>query len=343
MATTLLLSPGAEPAALQRELQRLGVWAALVRDDHGDVRALELAAHSAAVSPDTLRGLPGVAAVLAAASGHPRLDRTAFTPQLLGRTAKGGEVWIGGGEAPLLCAGPCSAESEETAWTSAALAAAAGARLLRGGAFKPRTSPYAFAGEGEPALRWLADAAHAHGLLLVSEAMSEAHAEAVAASADVIQVGSRSMAAYGLLGAIGRLGKPVLLKRGRAATLDEWRLAAEHVLAAGAPSVVLCERGIVGPDSETRNVLDLGAVALLAGIDGLAVMVDPSHAVGRRDLVLPMAKAALAAGAHGLLVEVHPDAGLARSDGPQALAPQDLARLGTWMKAQRPLPLEAHA
>ena len=321
----LLLDEAVDPAPLHAELRRLGVWTTTL----GDGAALQVAAHSQRVPTEALAALPGVRQVLAARSEHPRLDAQAGAAVTLGTPRSANTpVRCGPGAPALLLAGPCSAESEESAWQAAAMAAAAGARVLRGGAYKPRTSPYAYAGDGERALHWLREAADAHGLLLVSEAMSEAHAEAVGAVADVVQVGSRSMASYGLLRAIGALGKPVLLKRGGSATLQEWRLAAEHLLASGATGVVLCERGIAGLDPETRNVLDLGAVALLSGVDGLAVVVDPSHAAGRRDLVVPLAHAALAAGAHGVLVEAHPDAGVARSDAPQALDARGLLSVG---------------
>lgn len=329
-ACVLLLERDADRGDVDRALRRLGVWTTAL----GDGAALQVAAHSQRVDAATLRALPGVASVLTAPSEHPLLDAQAGRAVVLG-VAKGGgaPVCCGPGAPPLLMAGPCSAESEETAWRAAAQVAAAGGRVLRGGAFKPRTSPYAYQGDGEPALRWLREAADAHGLLLVTEALSERHAAEVARYADVVQVGSRSMASYGLLQAIGGLGKPVLLKRGGSATLQEWRLAAEHLLAAGASGVVLCERGIAGLDPETRNVLDLGAVALLANVEGLAVVVDPSHAAGRRDLIVPLATAGLAAGAHGVLVEAHPDAGLARSDAAQALDADALAAVAGSVRA----------
>jgi 3-deoxy-7-phosphoheptulonate synthase len=215
-------------------------------------------------------------------------------------------------------------ESREQALEVAEQVAAAGAGFLRGGAFKPRTSPYAFAGHGEAALGWLKEAAERFGLGVVTEAVTEADVKVVAERADVLQVGSRSMHSPGLLRAAGRAGRPVLLKRGMSATVEEWLLAAERLLLEGAPGVILCERGVRSFDPTTRNVLDLGAVALLAGVRGLPVIVDPSHAAGRRDLVLPLARAALAAGAAGVLVEVHPRPGEAASDGPQAVRPEEL-------------------
>src|SRR5690606_8639796 len=190
-------------------------------------------------------------------------------------------------------------------------------RVLRGGAYKPRTSPYAFQGAGAPGLEWLREAADREGLLVVTEVLSEADAPAVAALADLVQVGARNMQNFALLRAVGATGALALLKRGPGATLEEWLLAAEHLLVAGARGVVFCERGVRGFDPSTRHALDVSGVALLAA-QGQPVVADPSHAAGRRDLVAPLARAALGAGAHGLLVEVHPDPSAARSDGPQA-------------------------
>lgn len=327
MTTVVTLQPGADAQALRAALQGLGQWVEPSHGPDGGVAAWTLAPHSAGIAPEALSGLPGVAAVLRSPSAHPRLDAQA------GRGVMVGAITLGGGAAPALAAGPCAAEDEAMVEATAAAVAAAGATLLRGGAYKPRTSPYAFAGHGRVALRWLREAATRHGLALVTEAMGESEVEAVAEVADLIQVGSRNMQNFDLLRRIGATGRPALLKRGRAATLSEWRSAAEHLLAAGAAGVVLCERGIAGGDAELRNTLDLGAVALLRHVDRLAVLVDPSHAAGRRDLVEPLARAALAAGADGLLIEVHPNPAQARSDGPQALSFAALGRIGEAVRA----------
>ena len=204
---------------------------------------------------------------------------------------------------------------------------AAGATMLRGGAFKPRTSPYSFQGHGPRALVWMRRAADSCGLGVVTEATSPEDVPAVAEIADLVQVGSRNMSSFGLLRAVGRAGKPVLLKRGMAATIEEWLLAGEHLLVHGAPAVIFCERGVRGFDGSTRNLLDLAAAALLAHVHKLPVIVDPSHATGRRDLVAPLALAAVAAGAAGILVETHDDPGAALSDGPQAISTTELAAL----------------
>ena len=320
--TWIELSPGADTAAVQAALQALGVWASPLEAARGEARGLALLPHSARVETERLLQVPGVRQVWSQPSGHPRVDAQA------GRGVRVGSLWIGGGAPPVLVAGPCAIESEAQALAAAGQAAQAGARLLRGGAWKPRTSPYAFQGHGREALEWMRRAADAHGLLVVSEVLAPEDAARAAELVDLLQVGSRSMQSFALLRALGATGRPVLLKRGVAASLEEWLLAAEHLLVAGAAGVVFCERGVRGLDPGTRNLLDLGAVALLRHVHGQPVLVDPSHAAGRRDLVLPLARAALGAGADGLLVESHPDPGCALSDGPQALPGEALRALG---------------
>jgi 3-deoxy-7-phosphoheptulonate synthase len=231
-----------------------------------------------------------------------------------------------------LC-GPCSVESEAHAREAARRLSELGVLFLRGGAFKPRTSPYAFQGHGEVALGWLRRAADEAKLGLVTEVMAERDVAVVAEHADLVQVGSRNMHDAALLKAVGRAGRPVLLKRGMAATVEEWLCAGEYLLASGAPAVLFCERGLRSFDPATRNLLDLGAVALLAHVHRLPVVVDPSHAAGRRDLVRPLGLAALAAGAAGLVIETHDRPGEALSDGPQALSTAGLAEL---ISAARP-------
>lgn len=232
-----------------------------------------------------------------------------------------------GGDRVVLIGGPCAVEGHAQVGRAARAVLEAGGHLLRGGAWKPRTSPYDFQGFGSAALGWLRRAADAAGLGVVSEVMSEREVDEVAAVADLLQVGSRNMQSFSLLKAVGRAKKPVLLKRSMAATVDEWLHAGEYLMVHGAAGVAFCERGIRSFDPSTRNLLDLGSVALLAHVYRLPVVVDPSHAAGRRDLILPLARAALAAGAHGLMIEVHDDPASARSDGAQALAPEALAGL----------------
>jgi 3-deoxy-7-phosphoheptulonate synthase len=315
------LRSDADPARVQAGMQRLGLWTERLLAPDGAPPLLLVSPCSAAVEPGDVLRLDGVARVSVRPSPHPRLD------ELAGQAIEIAGRRIGVGERPILMAGPCSVESPAQIAAAARAAAAAGASLLRGGAFKPRTSPYSFAGHGESALGWMRAAADEVGLGVVTEVLSEHDVESVARVADLLQIGSRNMQCFALLRAVAAAKKPVLLKRGMAATVEEWLLAAEHLLAAGCPAVILCERGVRGFDPSTRNLLDLGAVALCARVHGLPVVVDPSHAVGRKDLVGPLSRAAVAAGAAGLLVEFHPDPMQAKSDGPQALDPAELAAL----------------
>ena len=311
----ITLTDSANPTDVQRKLQGLGLWATANHGVSGRV-VFQIQSGSARVAADTLLELEGVAEVLSSRSAHPRVD------------AQEGLALIDG---PVLMAGPCAVESRTQVRAAAHAVAAAGGRWLRGGAFKPRTSPYSFTGHGLPALTWMLEAAREYGLKVVSEVMSELAVDEAAESVDLIQIGARNMQNFSLLAAVGQVGKPVLLKRGLCATVDEWLGAGEHLLHAGAAGVIFCERGIRGPDAGTRFILDLGAVAHLKHALGQPVIVDPSHAAGRNDLVVPLAKAAMAAGADGLLVEVHPDPAAALSDGPQALLPSQLSELGRWM------------
>ena len=227
-------------------------------------------------------------------------------------------VRIGDGSLTIM-AGPCSVESREQLFETAEAVAAAGARVLRGGAFKPRTSPYSFQGLGLQGLRLLAEARERTGLPVVTEVMEPAQVDLVAEYADIVQVGARNMQNYSLLMAVGRIAKPVLLKRGFAGTIEEWLMSAEYVMSSGNPNVILCERGIRTFETYTRNTLDLGAVPLLHHLTHLPVVVDPSHATGKRFLVKPLVLAGVAAGADGAIVEVHPRPEEALSDGEQSL------------------------
>jgi len=321
------LDSDANLANVKASLQAMGLWTHALHGRPGELPKLLVDPGSRACDLTELRRVPGVAGVFVAPSAHPRLDA-------MGPVVRVREVPIGG-PSPVLIAGPCSVESESQIQRSAELVRAAGARFLRGGAFKPRTSPHSFQGAGEVALRWLRQAADAHGLGVVTEAMSESHLESVARVADIIQVGARNMQNYSLLHAVGRTGVPVLLKRGLAATLDEWLLAGEHLLDAGCPGVIFCERGIRHFDPQTRFLLDVGAITLLRDVYGVPVIADPSHASGRRDMIQRLSLSALAAGACGLIVEAHPNAGEACSDGPQQLNPGELLALGATIGATR--------
>nr|PZN74247.1 MAG: 3-deoxy-7-phosphoheptulonate synthase [Bacillota bacterium] len=228
---------------------------------------------------------------------------------------------------PVVIAGPCSVESEEQIVAAARAVKAAGATALRGGAFKPRTSPRSFQGLGEEGLRLLAIARAETGLPVVTEVMDTAHIDLVAEYADVLQVGSRNMQNFALLKQVGRAGKPVLLKRGLSATLEEWLSAAEYILESGNDQVILCERGIRTFETATRNTLDLSTAILAKRRSGLPVIIDPSHAAGRKDLIAPLSRAALAAGFDGLMIEVHPDPERALSDAGQQLNFAEFRRL----------------
>ena len=246
-----------------------------------------------------------------------------------------GNVRIGGDEVVVI-AGPCSAESEEQVEAAAAVLAKAGAKMLRGGAFKPRSSPYSFQGLGEEGLKLLRSAADRHNLKLVSEVMDISQIELVARYADMLQVGARNMQNFTLLRELGRVRMPVLLKRGISATIEEWLLSAEYVLSGGNTDVVLCERGIRTFERYTRNTLDISAVPVIHKLSHLPIIVDPSHGIGLRDKVAPMARAAVAAGADGLIIEVHPDPDHALSDGAQSLFPAQFEHLMTELRIIAP-------
>ena len=232
-----------------------------------------------------------------------------------------------GGEEVVVMAGPCAVESEAQIIASAHAVRDAGATVLRGGAYKPRSSPYSFQGLGLPGLKLLAKAREETGLLIVTEAMDPEGADLVAEHADIIQIGARNMQNYSLLKRAGKLKKPVLLKRGLSATIQELLLSAEYILAEGNPDVILCERGIRSFDSQTRNLFDLSAIPVVRKLSHLPILADPSHGTGLREFVPPMARAAIAAGADGLLVEVHPQPERALSDGAQTLAPEQFEKM----------------
>ncbi|MCK8058298.1 MULTISPECIES: 3-deoxy-7-phosphoheptulonate synthase [unclassified Fusibacter] len=232
-----------------------------------------------------------------------------------------------GGKEPIIFAGPCSVESEEQIFLIAKELKRIGVHFLRGGVFKPRTSPYAFQGLGEEGLVYMSRAAKVFELPIVTEVMQEKDIELVSEHADILQIGSRNMYNYSLLKEVGRLKKPILLKRGMSATINEWVLAAEYIASMGNDQIILCERGIRTFDDYTRNTLDLAAVPIMQAETGLPVIVDPSHGTGIRQLIEPMSKAALACGADGLMIEVHPDPDHALSDGPQSIPLHDFEGL----------------
>jgi len=254
-------------------------------------------------------------------------------------------VWVGSGPARVafgpetftFVAGPCAVESPEQTREAAEMAKAAGARLLRGGAFKPRTSPYAFQGLGLRGLEILAEVGASLDLPVVTEVVDPSDVAMVAEHADMLQIGTRNMQNFGLLQAVGTAGRPVLLKRGMQATVDEWLMAAEYIAQRGCLDVVLCERGIRTFETATRNTLDLSAVPVAQAASHLPVIVDPSHASGRRDLIVPLSRAAIAVGADGIIVDVHPQPEEALCDGPQALVGADLRALAQAVRQLPPL------
>ncbi|WP_026766627.1 3-deoxy-7-phosphoheptulonate synthase [Selenomonas ruminantium] len=250
-------------------------------------------------------------------------------------------VKIGDGT-PVVMAGPCAVESKEQLFEAAEIVKKAGAQFLRGGAYKPRTSPYAFQGLEVEGLKYLAEARERTGLRVVTEVTTVEAIERVVEYADMLQIGARNMQNFGLLKEVGKCGKPVLLKRGLAATIDEWLNAAEYIMNAGNPNVVLCERGIRTYETYTRNTLDLSAVAAVKHLSHLPIIVDPSHGTGKWRMVKPMAFAAIAAGADGLMMEVHPNPAKALSDGPQSLTPENynevmrgVQKISAFMKAEK--------
>jgi 3-deoxy-7-phosphoheptulonate synthase len=286
--------------------------------------AVGLVGNDGRVDSSRIEALAGVAQVIHVSKPYKQVSREWKHENTIVTIAPG--VAFGGRAIPVI-AGPCSVESERQIVTAAVQVAAAGATALRGGAFKPRSSPYSFQGLGKRGLELLRLAQRETGLPIVTEALDEEGAHVVAEYADCIQVGARNMQNYSLLRAVGRIGKPVLLKRGMAATITDLLLSAEYILAEGNERVILCERGVRSFDTATRNLLDLTAIPLVQKLSHLPIIADPSHGTGLRDKVAPMARAAVAAGADGVIVEVHPDPDRALSDGGQSLYPEQFAGL----------------
>jgi 3-deoxy-7-phosphoheptulonate synthase len=262
-----------------------------------------------------LQALPGVASVTPISRPF-KLASREFHPE--DTVVRVGDAVVGDGTLSVM-AGPCSVESREQLLTTAEAVKAAGGTILRGGAFKPRTSPYSFQGLGEEGLLYLAEARERTGLPVITEVMESRDVDLVATHADILQIGARNMQNFSLLTTVGRSGKPVMLKRGLSATIEEWLMSAEYILSTGNPDVILCERGIRTFETATRNTFDLTAVPLLHHLTHLPVVADPSHATGKRWLVRPMALAAVATGADGIMVEIHPNPDEAWSDGEQSL------------------------
>ncbi|PYP16514.1 MAG: 3-deoxy-7-phosphoheptulonate synthase [Gemmatimonadetes bacterium] len=286
--------------------------------------AVGLVGNDGRVDASRLEALPGVQEIIHVSRPYKQVSREWKSENTIVRLPGG--VAVGGTEVVAI-AGPCSVESEGQILEAARQVREAGAVILRGGAWKPRTSPYAFQGLGRPGLKLLAKARDETGLLICTEAMDAEGVGYVAEVADIIQIGARNMQNFSLLKAAGRAKKPVLLKRGMSATIEELLLSAEYLLAEGNHAVILCERGIRGFDTATRNVFDLTAIPVVHNLSHLPIVADPSHGTGLRDKVIPMARAAVAAGADGIIVEVHPHPDQALSDGAQSLFPDQFAQL----------------
>lgn len=332
----VVMAPGATDEEIGRVVERVEgvggeafVSKGVVRTIIGLVGDIESFHHL------NLRSLPGVADVHRISDPYKLVSRQHHPER--------STVWVGpadhqvpiGPDTFTFIAGPCAVETPQQTLEAAEMAKAAGATLLRGGAYKPRTSPYAFQGLGVRGLEILADVRAVTGLPVVTEVVDARDVAVVAEHADMLQIGTRNAANFGLLQAVGEAGKPVLLKRGMTATIEEWLMAAEYIAQRGNLNVVLCERGIRTFEPATRNTLDISAVPVIQATSHLPVIVDPSHAAGRKDLVVPLSRAAIAVGADGVIVDVHPDPEVALCDGPQALLGADLRALA---QAVRQLP-----
>ncbi len=314
----LELQPGTDELAFIRRLERMGLHA--VRQ--GERRLSIVRGIDKSVKPDLFIELPEVAAVLPLKEKFKLVSKAAQEKtifEIKGKTIGGSELFVIGG--------PCSIESKEQMELCAQIAYENGAQSLRGGAFKPRTSPYEFQGLGEEGLKILHDAGSRYNLVTISEVMDSPQIELVANYVDILQIGARNMHNFSLLKELGRVKNPILLKRGFAATYQDLLLAAEYILSAGNPHVILCERGIRTFETHTRNTLDLNAVPALQELTHLPIFVDPSHGTGHRSMVLPMARAAVAAGAHGITVEMHPDPDNAFTDSAQTIGVEAFSKM----------------
>jgi 3-deoxy-7-phosphoheptulonate synthase len=321
----IVMRHGAAEAEIQRVVATIEEMGYQARPMPGKQRTtVGLVGNDGRVDGSRLAALPGVQEILHVTQPYKQVSREWQSDSTVVRLAGG--LCVGGDEVVVM-AGPCSVESERQILDAARAVREAGATVLRAGAFKPRSSPYAFQGLGQAGLRLLARAREETGLLIVTEAMDAEGLDQVVEVADIVQIGARNMQNYSLLKHAGRCGKPILLKRGLSATIQELLLSAEYILAEGNRQVILCERGIRSFDPSTRNLFDLSAIAVVHGLSHLPIVADPSHGTGHRDMVIPMARAAVAAGADGLLIEVHPQPDRALSDGAQSLYPEQFERM----------------
>jgi 3-deoxy-7-phosphoheptulonate synthase len=319
----VVMKERATEAQIDAVIARLVEYGMDVHRSSGATRTVLGVVGTGRVEKEMIEILDGVAEVLRITEPYKLASRT-FKPDDTVVTVD--DVRIGGDEV-MVMAGPCSAENEAQVHATAAAVKRAGAKVLRGGAFKPRSSPYSFQGLGEEGLRLLRSAASAHNLKLISEVMDISQIDVIAKYCDIFQVGARNMQNFTLLRELGHQRKPVLLKRGLSATIEEWLMSAEYVLSGGNTGVILCERGIRTFETATRNTFDISAIAVVKKLSHLPVVADPSHGAGRRDMVAQLARAAVAAGADGLIVEVHNDPDRALSDGAQSLFPSQFDRL----------------
>lgn len=320
----IVMQPGATSEQIQRVIERIQAANLKVHLSHGEYRTIiGVIGEKKDIMNLPIEAFDGVEKAVPITVSYKLVSRE-FHPQPT--IVDVGGVKVGNGHFVVM-AGPCAVESREQLLETAQIVKEGGAQFLRGGAFKPRTSPYSFQGLEEQGLAYLAEAREATGLKIVTEVMDVTAVDLVASYADVLQIGARNMQNFQLLRAVGRTSKPVLLKRGIAATINEWLHAAEYILNEGNYQVMLCERGIRTFEDYTRNTLDLSAVAAIKHLSHLPIIVDPSHGTGRWRLVRPMALAAVAAGADGLLIEVHPNPAEALSDGPQSLNPDNFFAL----------------
>lgn len=330
----IVMSPQASEEQVQTVIEKLSEHDLDVHRSTGKSRTiLGVIGTRIEIDPRDLELVEGVSEVIRVTEPY-KLASATWQPEPTILDIRG--VKIGGGHFVVM-AGPCSVESEEQIQTIAGIVSKAGARILRGGAFKPRTNPYSFQGLGEDGLRMLREAADAHGLLTVTEVMDASQIDLVGKYADILQVGARNMHNFAFLKELGRAGLPVFLKRGMSATIREWLQAAEYILAGGNRQVMLCERGIRTFEDYTRNTMDISAIPVVHKLSHLPIIADPSHGTGRRDKVPPMARAALAAGADGLMIEVHNDPEHAKSDGAQSLIPEQFEQLMKEIRQIAPL------
>jgi 3-deoxy-7-phosphoheptulonate synthase len=313
-------------SAVLKKIQELGFEPHLSKGEKKTI--IGMVGNGKKVDPEVFSVLPGVDSVVPILKPF-KLASREFKKEPTVVAINGCRI---GSDEIVVMAGPCAVESRDLTLTAADAVAKAGAKILRGGAFKPRTSPYSFQGMGEEGLKILREAADITGLGVVTEVMSPDKVDMVSHYADIMQIGTRNMQNYALLEAVGKSTTPVLLKRGMMSTVEELLMAAEYILSNGNPNVILCERGIRSFEKYTRNTLDISAVPIIKKLSHLPIIVDPSHATGQRDLVAPVSLASIAAGADGLIIEVHPEPEKALSDGAQSLPPEEFAHLMSELK-----------